>query len=61
VLVHTFITAGTLEEKIDRMLSEKLATTEEILNDNAEKSLTELSNDELLDLIRLDLQHADTT
>ena len=43
------------------MLSEKLATTDEILNDNAEKSLTELSNDELLDLIRLDLQHADTT
>jgi len=61
VLVHKFITSGTLEEKIDRMLGEKQATTDQILSDNAEKSLTELSNDELLDLIRLDLQKAETT
>jgi SNF2 family DNA or RNA helicase len=60
VLVHKFITTGTLEEKIDRMLSEKQATTDQILTGSAEKSLTELSNDELLDLIRLDLQQTET-
>jgi non-specific serine/threonine protein kinase len=60
VLVHKFVTSGTLEEKIDRMISEKQSTADQILSGNAEKSLTELSNDELLDLIRLDLQHADT-
>jgi SNF2 family DNA or RNA helicase len=60
VLVHKFVTSGTLEEKIDRMISEKQSTADQILTGSAEKSLTELSNDELLDLIRLDLQHADT-
>jgi len=61
VLVHKFITRGTLEEKIDRMISEKQSTADQILTGGAEKSLTELNNDELLDLIRLDLSHADTT
>jgi non-specific serine/threonine protein kinase len=60
VLVHKFITAGTLEEKIDRLISEKQDTTDQILTGSAEKSLTELSNDELLDLIRLDLQQTET-
>ena len=60
VLVHKFITSGTLEEKIDRMISEKQSTADQILTGGSEKSLTELNNDELLDLIRLDLSHADT-
>lgn len=60
VLVHKFITTGTLEEKIDRMLADKQATTDQILSGGAEKSLTELSDDELLDLIRLDIQHTHT-
>jgi non-specific serine/threonine protein kinase len=60
VLVHKFITSGTLEEKIDRMLTEKQATTDQILSGSAEKSLTELDNDELLNLIRLDLPQAHT-
>lgn len=60
VLVHKFITRGTLEEKIDRMITEKQSTADQILTGNAEKSLTELNNDELLDLIRLDLSHANT-
>jgi superfamily II DNA or RNA helicase len=60
VLVHKFITTGTLEEKIDRLIAEKQDTTDQILTGGAEKSLTELSNDELLDLIRLDLQHTES-
>jgi superfamily II DNA or RNA helicase len=60
VLVHKFITSGTLEEKIDRLIADKQDTTDQILTGSAEKSLTELSNDELLDLIRLDLQHTES-
>lgn len=58
VLVHKFVTAGTLEEKIDRLLSEKQSTADQILESGAEKSLTEMSNDELLQLISLDLEQA---
>jgi len=55
VLVHKFITSGTLEEKIDALLSEKQDTADAILTGGAEKALTELNNAELLDLIRLSL------
>ena len=58
VLVHKFITSGTLEERIDALLTEKQHTADAILSDGAEKSLTEMSNAELLDFIRLDLQAA---
>jgi non-specific serine/threonine protein kinase len=56
VLVHKFITSGTLEEKIDALITEKQDTADAILTGGAEKSLTEMSNRELLDFIRLDLQ-----
>jgi non-specific serine/threonine protein kinase len=55
VLVHKFITAGTLEEKIDLLLTEKQDTADAILGEAAEKNLTEMNNQELLDFIRLDL------
>ncbi|MFP4673722.1 MAG: DEAD/DEAH box helicase [Opitutales bacterium] len=58
VLVHKFVTSGTLEEKIDRLISEKQDTAEQILSGGAEKALTEMNNDELLDFIRLDLGQA---
>ena len=56
VLVHKFITTGTLEEKIDRLLEEKQTTADQILSGGAEKSLTEMSNDELINLVSLDLE-----
>jgi len=56
VLVHKFITSGTLEEKIDQMLEEKQATADQILSGGGEKSFTEMSNDELLKLVALDLE-----
>jgi non-specific serine/threonine protein kinase len=58
VIVHKFVTRGTLEEKIDRMIAEKQDTAEQILGQGAEKVLTEMADDELLDLIRLDLDQA---
>ncbi|MFP4351933.1 MAG: DEAD/DEAH box helicase [Puniceicoccaceae bacterium] len=55
VVVHKFVTTGTLEEKIDALISEKQQTADAILDGGAEKVLTEMSNDELLDFIRLSL------
>jgi superfamily II DNA or RNA helicase len=57
VLVHKFITSGTLEEKIDALLTEKQGTADAILEGGAEKALTEMSDAELLDFVRLDIQH----
>lgn len=55
VLVHKFVTSGTLEEKIDQLLIEKQKTADQILEGGAEKALTEMTNDELLALVSLDL------
>jgi superfamily II DNA or RNA helicase len=58
VLVHKFITSGTLEEKIDALITEKQDTADAILTGGAEQSLTEMNNAELLDFVRLDLRAA---
>ena len=52
VHVHKFITTGTLEEKIDAMLEQKQALNEEIIQ--GDRWITELSNDELYHMLRLD-------
>ncbi len=59
VVVHKFITSGTLEEKIDALITEKQETADAILSDGAEKALTEMNDDELLDFIRLDLNQTE--
>jgi non-specific serine/threonine protein kinase len=53
VLVHKFITRGTIEEKIDLMIEEKIKMSQEIIPDINESWITELNNQELLDLFRL--------
>lgn len=58
VLVHKFICRGTIEEKIDLLIASKKSLSQEILEDNSEISITELSNDELLHLFSLDIQRA---
>jgi len=60
VVVHKFVTSGTLEEKIDALITEKQETAEAILKEGAEKNLTEMSDTELLDFIRLDIKHSQT-
>ncbi|PTY02997.1 ATP-dependent helicase [Verrucomicrobia bacterium LW23] len=59
VLVHKFVTTGTLEEKIDALITSKQDTADAILTGGAETSLTEMSNAELLDFIRLDITRAE--
>ena len=59
MLVHKFITSGTLEEKIDKLISDKQNTANQILTGGgAEKVLTEMNNDELLNFVRLDLNQS---
>jgi non-specific serine/threonine protein kinase len=58
VLVHKLICRGTVEERIDRMIEDKLALARGVLAAGAETLLTEMSNDELMALVSLDLERA---
>ena len=58
VLVHKFITSGTIEERIDAMLVEKRQFADDILSSDSEVNLTELPDEELLRLVRLDVTRA---
>ena len=58
VLVHKFITTGTVEEKIDAMITEKQKMADEILSSGKEVNLTELPDDEILRLVSLDVTRA---
>jgi SNF2 family DNA or RNA helicase len=55
VMVHKFVCPGTIEEKIDRMIRDKMQLAEAVIEKSGEINLTELSNEELLQLVRLDL------
>jgi non-specific serine/threonine protein kinase len=57
VLVHKFVCRGTVEEKIDAMLLEKSALAGEVMG-GAEVLLTEMSNEQLLDFVKLDIHKA---
>ncbi|TNE49623.1 MAG: DEAD/DEAH box helicase [Deltaproteobacteria bacterium] len=58
VLVHKFVTSGTIEERIDALIREKQELADEILSGEQEVNVTELSNEDLLDLVRLDVTRA---
>ena len=58
VLVHRFVCSGTLEERIDALLEKKQSLSTQILTSDEEPKLTELSDAELLDLVRLDVTAA---
>jgi superfamily II DNA or RNA helicase len=55
VLVHKFITRGTIEEKIDLMLERKAELSKEIIASSGEKWITELNTRELMNLFKLSL------
>jgi non-specific serine/threonine protein kinase len=58
VLVHKFVCRGTVEDKIDGMIEAKRQLAGDFLDGSAETVLTEMTNDELLKLVRLDLAAA---
>jgi non-specific serine/threonine protein kinase len=58
VLVHKFVTTGTIEERIHRLITEKQELAESLLTGSGEIKLTELPDEELLELVRLDVTRA---
>jgi superfamily II DNA or RNA helicase len=59
VVVHKFICRGTVEEKIDALIEEKMNLADDILKAGAESLLTEMSDEELLKIVTLDLDRAE--
>ena len=55
VLVHKFVCRGTVEERIDALIRAKQALVTEVVEGGGEINLTELSDRELLDLVKLDI------
>lgn len=55
VIVHKFITKGTIEERIDLMIEDKTKLSKEIIPDIGSNFITEMSNKQLMDLFKLSL------
>ena len=55
VVVHKFITRGSIEEKIDQMIEEKKQLSNDIIETAGEKWITEMSNDDIIQLFKLKL------
>ena len=60
VLVHKFVCRGTLEEKIDKMIRDKKSISQELFSEEGELNLTEMSNQQLLQFVALDINKAST-
>jgi non-specific serine/threonine protein kinase len=58
VLVHKFVCLGTVEERIDKLIAGKQKLSDEVFSQRAETSLTEMSNEELISMVSLDLSSA---
>ena len=61
VLVHKFICRGTVEEKIDALIETKLSLSGELIESGTaagEALLTEMSTDQLLQMVSLDIRSA---
>ena len=60
VLVHKFVCRGTVEDRIDQLIESKQQLVTDVLEGGAELQLTQMSNSELLDLVKLDIHAAQT-
>jgi non-specific serine/threonine protein kinase len=58
VVVHKFVCRGTIEEKIDTLIEEKKNLADDILKAGAESMLTEMSDEQLLKVVALDIDRA---
>ena len=57
VMVQKFVCQGTIEEKVDQVISDKASLSKELLVGGAELNLTEWSDEELIRLVSLDLKN----
>jgi superfamily II DNA or RNA helicase len=58
VLVHKFVCRGTVEDKIDQLIESKRKLSDDLLEGGAELMLTEMKDEELLNLVALDINKA---
>ncbi len=58
VLVHKFVCRGTVEDRIDALIESKQKLVKDVLEGGAELLLTELSDRDLLNLVKLDIHTA---
>ena len=54
VMVHKLVCKGTIEEKIDTLIESKKELAENVIGSGGESWITEMSNEELLSMLRLD-------
>jgi non-specific serine/threonine protein kinase len=55
VMVHKFVTRGTIEERIDRMIEEKMKLSNDVIESSGEAWITEMDNEQIVDLFTLSL------
>ena len=57
VIVHKFVCQGTIEQRIDALIDEKMSLAQDLIGDGsgAEKLLTDMSSEELLNFVKLDV------
>jgi hypothetical protein len=60
VLVHKLVCQGTIEEKIDAIIREKMALANDLLEGGSEMRLSEMNDKELMNLVSLDVEKAQT-
>jgi SNF2-related domain/SNF2 Helicase protein/Helicase conserved C-terminal domain len=58
VFVHKFVCRGTVEDKIDEMITQKSSLSRDLLDGGGEALLTEMSNAQLLHFVALDINKA---
>ena len=58
VMVHKLVCRGTVEERIDELITAKQGLADEMSGGGAERMLTELDDGELLQMVSLDLARA---
>jgi non-specific serine/threonine protein kinase len=55
VIVHKFVTRGTIEEKIDMMLEEKKELANQLISKSGESMITEMDTKNLINLFKISL------
>ena len=59
VMVHKLVCRGTVEERIDELIAAKQGLADGLMGDGgAERLLTEMADDELIEMVALDLRRA---
>ena len=56
VMVHKLVCEGTVEERIDALINDKRGLAASVVGTTGEQWLSELSTDDLRELVRLDLR-----